>query len=161
MAQVGDRERTAAPPQPARRSARPVVLATLSVSVDPSAEEMAIASALEAGVPLIVANMLLLPPFPATVTLVGPGAATLPHEEALEEVRATAARAAALGIRTELLRVSSRRPVRALLELVAEVDAGLLVFGPDIGRIRARRFRAAARRVRRDAPCLVWVAPDG
>jgi nucleotide-binding universal stress UspA family protein len=161
MAEIRDRERASAPPQPARRSARPVVLATLSVPVDPAAEEMAIASALEAGVPLIVANMLELPPYPATIALLGPGGATLPHEEALDEVRATAARAAALGIRTELLRITSRHPVRALLEVVAERDAGMLVFGPDRARTRRRRFRTAARRVRRDAPCLVWVAPDG
>ena len=161
MADVTDWDRTAAPPEAAARSARPVVLATLSVRIDPSAEEMAVASALEAGVPLIVANMLHLPPYPATVMLVGPGGATLPHEEALDEVRATAARAAALGIRTELLRISSRHPVRALLQLVAERDAGLLVFGPATGRIRGPRLRAAARRVRRDAPCLVWIAPDG
>jgi uncharacterized protein with von Willebrand factor type A (vWA) domain len=51
--------------------------------------------------------------------------------------------------------------VRALLQLVAERDAGLLVFGPAVGRIRGPRLRAAARRVRRDAPCLVWIAPDG
>jgi Universal stress protein family len=161
MAEVRDRDRPAAPAEAPERRARPVVLATLSVRIDPAAEEMAIASALEAGVPRIVANMLHLPPYPATVMLVGPGGATLPHEEALEEVRATAARAAALGIRTELLRVTSRHPVRALLAIVAEREAGLLVFGPDLAGIRRRRFRAAARRVRRDAPCLVWVAPDG
>jgi universal stress protein family protein len=161
VSRVGEDRRVAAPAPPAQRRARPVVLATLSVQIDPAAEEMAIASALEAGVPLIVANLLSLPPYPATMMLAGPGAATLPHEEALEEVRATAARAAALGIRTELLRVSTRHPVRALLEILAERDAGLLVFGPDPRRAGRRRFRAAARRVRRDAPCLVWVAPDG
>jgi hypothetical protein len=161
MADVTDRDRTEAPPEAPGRRARPVVLGTLSAGIDPAAEEMAIASALEAGVPLIVANMLHLPPYPATVTLLGPEGATLPHEEALDEVRATASRAAALGIRTELLRVTSRHPVRALLAVVAERDAGLLVFGPDTARIRRLRFRAAARRVRRDAPCLVWVAPDG
>src|SRR4051812_5725602 len=161
MSEVRDRGQAEAPPQPARRRVRPVVLATLAAPVDPRAEEMAIASALEAGAPLVVANLLDLPPYPATLMLVGPGGATLPHEEALDEVRATAARAAALGIRTELLRVSSRHPVRALLEIVAERDAGLLVFGPATGRIRGPRLRAAARRVRRDAPCLVWIAPDG
>jgi len=109
----------------------------------------------------MIANLLELPPYPATLTLHGPGVATLPHEEALDEVRATANRAAALGIRTELLRISTRRPVRALLEIVAERDAGLLVFGPDVARTGRRRFRAAARQVRRRAPCLVWVAPDG
>jgi nucleotide-binding universal stress UspA family protein len=86
---------------------------------------------------------------------------TLPHEEDLEAVRATAKRAAELGIRTELLRISSRRPVVALLELVRERDVGLLVFGPDLRRTSRLRFRIVARRVRRQAPCLVWVAPDG
>jgi hypothetical protein len=32
------------------------------------------------------------------------------------------------------------------------------VFGPDRERISRRRFSAAAKRVRRDAPCLVWIA---
>src|SRR3954466_9648868 len=123
MADVRDRDRIAAPTATARTRARPVILATLQVRIDPAAEEMAIASALEAGVPLVVANMLELPPYPATIMLVGAGGATLPHEEALQGGGGTAARAAALGIRTELLRVSSRHPVRALLEIVAERDA--------------------------------------
>src|SRR4051794_14327140 len=161
MAEVRDRDRTAAPRQAAPTRARPVVLGTLSVRIDPSAEEMAVASALEAGVPLIVANMLPLPPYPATVMLVGPGGATLPHEEALDEGRAAAARAAGPGIPTPPPRVSSRPPLRALPPPVPERDAGLLVFGPSAGRIRGPRLRAAARRVRRDAPCLVWIAPDG
>jgi len=140
---------------------RPVVLGTLSVRVDPSAEDMAIASSLEAGAALIVVNAMRLPPYPATIMLLGAGAATLPDEEDLENVRATAQRAAALGIRTELLRVTAPRPVRALLEVVSERDAGLLVFGPDLSRIRRRRFRRAARALRRNASCLVWIAPDG
>ncbi len=136
---------------------RPVMLATLSVRVDASAEAMAIESALEAGVSLIVANMLILRPYPATVMLAREGV-NLPREEDLDEVRATASRAAALGIRTELLRVSSLRPVRALLELATERQVGLLVFGPDQDRIPRYRFRRAARTVRKYAPCLVWTA---
>lgn len=161
MADVTDRDRTEAPPAAPGRRARPVILGTLSAGIDPAAEEMAIASALEAGVPLVIANMLHLPPYPATVTLVGAANATLPHEEALDEVRGTAARAASLGVKTELLRVTTRHPVRALLQIVVERDAGLLVFGPDRSRVRGLRYRAAVRRVRRDASCLVWVAPDG
>jgi nucleotide-binding universal stress UspA family protein len=121
---------------------------------------MALESALEACVPLLIANMLLLPPYPATVMLAREFA-TLPHEEDLEALRATAARAAAHGIATELLRVSSRRPVQALIELARDRDAGLLVFGPDLALTPRRRFRSAERRVRRVAGCLVWVAPDG
>ncbi len=137
-------------------SPRPVLLGTLSVRVDPTAERIAVDSALETGGALILANMLSLRPYPLT-TMLAPEYATLPHEEDLAAVRASAARAAALGIRTELLRVSSPRPVKALLELVRDRNAGLLVFGPDRSRLPERRYRAAARAVRRDAPCLVWV----
>jgi nucleotide-binding universal stress UspA family protein len=141
--------------------ARPVVLATLSVRVDPSAERMAIDSAIEAGVPLVLVNILRFRPYPTTLVLVGPEGMNLPHEEDLDAVRATAARAAELGVKTELLRVTTRRPVAALLEILAERDAGLLVFGPHLGRIGKARFRWAARRLRREASCLVWIAPDG
>jgi hypothetical protein len=147
-------------PASGRQRARPVVLGTLSVRVDPSAERVALESALEAGVSLIVANMIMLPAYPTTMIL-APEYATLPHEEDLDAVRETASRAAALGIRTELLRISSRHPVRALLELVSEREAGLLVFGPDLRLTNRIRFRVAARAVRRGASCLVWIAPDG
>jgi nucleotide-binding universal stress UspA family protein len=140
---------------------RPVVLGTLSVRVDPSAERMAIDSAIEAGVPLVIANILQLRPMPTTLALVGPEGLNLPHEEDLDAVRATAARAAALGVETELLRVTTRHPINALLEVVRERNAGLLVFGPDIRRTGRLRFRRAARRLRREAGCLIWVAPDG
>jgi nucleotide-binding universal stress UspA family protein len=149
-----------APPAADRGRPGPVVLATLSVRVDPTAERMALESALEAGTRLILANMIMLPAFPRTLILARQYA-TLPHEEDLDAVRATAARSAELGIKTELLRVSSPRPVTALLELARETQAGLLVFGPDLARTPRWRFRIAARTVRRDAPCLVWIAPEG
>ncbi len=141
--------------------ARPVVLATLSVRVDPSAERMAIDSALEASVPLLLVNLIRLPPYATTLILAGPEHTTLPHEEDLDAVRATANRAAELGVKTELLRVRTKRPVQALLEVASERDAGLIVFGPHLGRVGRMRFRRAAKRIRRDAACLVWVAPDG
>ena len=147
----------AAEPAPAR----PVVLATLAVRVDPSAERMAIEGAIEAGVPLVLVNLIPLPPYMQTMVLAGPEATTLPHEEDLDAVRATARRAADLGVRTQLLRVRTRHPVKALLEVMRERDAGLLVFGPHLGRIGRIRYRHTARRVRREADCLVWVAPDG
>ena len=137
-----------------------MLLATLSVRIDPRAERMAIDCALESGAPLIVANMLMLPPYPTTVMLARQYV-TLPHEEDLEEVRATANRAAALGIKTELLRITSRRPLAALIELIQERRAGLLVLGPDVHRTPRLVLWLAARRVRRSAECLVWIAPDG
>jgi nucleotide-binding universal stress UspA family protein len=141
--------------------ARPVVLATMATRVHPSAERMAIDSAIEAGVPLLVVNLVPLPIYVRTMILVGPAGTTFPHEEALDAVRATAHRAAALGVKTELLRVRTRHAATALLQVARERDAGLVVFGPDLGRLGRLRFRAAAQRLRREADCLVWVAPDG
>ena len=139
---------------------RPVVLGTLSCRIDPDAEQFAFEAALDADSSLVIANVVHLPNYPTTLMLVGPDAATLPHEEDLDAVRATAERAAELGIRTEHLRVSSKRPVKALLEVVRDQGAGLLVFGPDRSRIARRKFRRAARRIRDEAACLIWIAPD-
>jgi nucleotide-binding universal stress UspA family protein len=161
MTQLRDRHEDIATASAEPTKARPVVLATLSVRVDPTAERMAIDSAVEAGVPLVLVNLIPLPFYVTTLVLLGPEGTTLPHEEDLDEVRATAARAAELGVKTELLRVRTRHAVSALLEVVRERDAGLLVFGPDLRLTSRRRFRAAARRVRREAGCLVWIAPDG
>ena len=137
---------------------RPVMLATLSVRVDPVAERVAIDAALETRARLLIANLIWLPPHPTTLILAREYA-TLPHEEDLDAVRATADRAAALGIRTELLRISSRRPLAALIELVGEREPGLVVLGPDPRR-SPRWWRAmAARRIRARADCLVWIAP--
>src|SRR5580693_8147687 len=78
-----------------RSPSRPVLLGTLSVRVDPTAERMAIDTALEVGTKLILANMVMLPPYPLTVRI-APEYVILPHEEDLDAVRATAARAPAL-----------------------------------------------------------------
>ena len=145
---------------PTATEPRPIVLATLSVRVDPSAERMAIETAIQSGARLILANMLWLPPHPTTLMLAREHA-TLPHEEDLDAVRATARRAAERGVRTELLRISSRRPLAALIELVVERQAGLVVLGPDPSRTPKWWLWLAARRVRRRAPCLVWIAADG
>ena len=161
MPQVIDSGRT-----PAELSAlgnvrkRPVILATLSVRVDPNAERVALESALETGTNLIVANMLPLQAYPMTYIL-APDQLTLPHEEDLEAVRATAQRAAEQGIPTELLRITSRRPLAALIELIRERRPGLVVLGPDVTRTPGWRLWLAARRVRRQADCLVWIGPDG
>src|SRR5947209_470258 len=111
MAQVSDRRRAPGlSTADGYRRKRPVVLATLSVRIDPGAERMALESALDAETRLIIANLLTLPPYPATLMLAR-DCVTLPHEEDLEEVRATARRAAESGIDTELLRISSVRPL--------------------------------------------------
>ena len=137
----------------------PVMLATLSVRVARAAEEMAIESALQAQVPLILANLLTFRPGLLTSQLAR-DYVVLPHEEDLEAVRETAARAAERGVKTELLRISSPRPIEAMLELAEERRVGLLVFGPERSRLPRWRFRQAVRAIRRQATCLVWISSE-
>lgn len=160
MDRVRHGTRIADPAPEAQAGPRPVILATFSVRIDPSAERMALESARDVGARLIVANLMMLPPYPTTLMLAREYV-TLPHEEDLEAVRATAARAGALGIGTELLRITSRRPLAALVELIGERRAALVVLGPDVRRSPRWLLRLAAWRVHRGADCLIWVAPDG
>jgi nucleotide-binding universal stress UspA family protein len=136
----------------------PVVLGTLSSRVDPDAERLAIESAVETGVPLLVVNAVPMPACGRALAFAGPMALTFPLEEDYEQVRATAERAARWGIRVEHLRVTSPRPATALVQLANERGAGLLVLGPKRGRVSGWRFKRAAREVRRNATCLVWIA---
>jgi nucleotide-binding universal stress UspA family protein len=137
-------------------AARPVMLATLSSRLDPEAERLAIDSALDAGVPLIVVNAVAAAYSPRTLHL----GALDPSREDYDAVRATAERAAALGIRVQHLRVTTPRPAKAIVQVANERGAGLLVLGPKRGRVPRRRFRRAAREVKRHAACLVWIAGD-
>jgi len=136
-----------------------VILGTLASRPNAEAEDAAISAALEAGAPLVIINAVTLPMFPLTVMLVGLSAAIRPEDEDLAAVRASAERAAALGVPVEHLRVVSRTPTAALIAVANERRAGLLIFGPDPERIGLRKFRSAARKIRKRAECLVLVLP--
>jgi hypothetical protein len=139
-----------------RDAGRPVLLATLGVPFDPAASAFAVDAAVEAGEPLIVANVVQLPPLGMSVAM---GYDQLPDRpEEAEALRAPAELAHALGAEVERLRVKSPRPIEALLQLVSERTPGLLVFGPDRSRIRGRAYRKAASALRQRAACLVWLA---
>jgi nucleotide-binding universal stress UspA family protein len=133
-----------------------VLLATLGVPFDPDASAFAVDAAVEAGQPLIVANVVELPPLTMSVNL---GYDQLPERPEDEEAfRAPAVLAHSLGVQVERLRVRSPRPVEALLELAAERRPGVLVFGPDRERLKARIYRKAAKAIRDRVACLVWLA---
>ena len=56
----------------------------------------------------------------------------------------------------------SPRPLTALIELIHERRPGLVVLGPDLARTsRWRLWWGRRTGVRREADCLVWIAPDG
>jgi nucleotide-binding universal stress UspA family protein len=132
------------------------VLGTLSSRVEPEAERIAIESAVENGVPLLVVNVTPMAACPRALALAGPKALSCPHKEDYKAVRATAERAARWGLRVEHLRVTSPRPAKALVQIANERGAGLLVLGPK--RKGIFRFWRAAREVVRNAHCLVWIA---
>jgi hypothetical protein len=135
---------------------RPVLLATMEVPFDEDAAVFAVDAAVESGQQLIVANVVEIPLGPMCVMM---GYGTLdPSEDDAARLRAPAELAHAFGVEVERLRVRSPHPVDALLELVAEREPGLLVFGPDRSQLKARTFERAAKKIRSRAACLVWLA---
>jgi len=136
---------------------RPVLLVTFfGVPFHPAACELAVGSAVEAGQPLTVANLVELPPLPMSVCL-GHDQLDYPPEVAAA-LRAPAERARLLGVQVERLLVRSPRPIAALIQLTSERRPGLLVLGPEPGRLSERFFRRARRAVREKTDCLVWSA---
>ena len=133
---------------------RPVLLATLDVPFSEEATAFAVDSAVENGQPLILVNAaeVQLTPY----TLLGYG--YIEREDLQAELRKPAELAQSLAVWVERLRVCSPHPVDALLELVAERNPGLLVFGPDWSRLKPRQYRRAAKKIRERATCLVWLA---
>lgn len=149
---VQDDHRTETPTVGVPAERRPVLLATLSVRVAPEAERVAVESALDAQVPLIVVNVISPPPCATTMIRL---------QGDLEMVRQTVARAAARGVPTEhLTRVPAWGPIRALVALARERNVGLVVFGPDRRHASRRRYRRAAQAVCDRLDCLVWIPAD-
>ena len=136
---------------PASR-ARPVLLVTLDVPYADEAIAFAVDSAVENGQPLVLVNVAEV--LPTAYSLLGYG--YVEREELQDALRKPAELARSLAVQVERLRVCSPHPVDALLEVVAERDPGLLVFGPDRSRLSGRRYRRAERAVRERAACLVW-----
>src|SRR5947207_173637 len=105
-----------APPSPAKglsdhdsndlRSggAGPVVLATMGVEFDPRAADFAVEAAVESGLALIVANILPLEAMPMS-TLLGYSNILGDPPELAAALKAPAARAYALGVNVERVRI--------------------------------------------------------
>jgi nucleotide-binding universal stress UspA family protein len=133
---------------------RPVLLATLDVPFADEAIAFAVDSAVETGQPLVIVNAAEIQPTPWSLL----GYGYIEREDLQDELRKPAELAQSLAVRVERLRVCSPHPIDALLEIVAERNPGLLVFGPDWSRLNPRRYRRAAKKIREHATCLVWLA---
>lgn len=137
--------------------ARPVMLVTFDVPVDPHAAELAVDAAVESAQPLIVVNVVDMPIRPMTSSS---GIEVVVTEDVDSSLREPAELARALAVTVERIRLVSPRPLTALLELVSERLPGLLILGPDRSRMSKRRLARAERRIRKAAPCLVWTASE-
>jgi nucleotide-binding universal stress UspA family protein len=133
---------------------RPVLLATLDVPFSEEAAAFAVDSAVESGSPLLLLNAAEV--LPTAYTLLGYG--YVEREDLQAALRKPAELAQSLAVPVERLRVCSPHPVDALLEIVAERNPAVLVFGPDRAYLSSRRYRRAERAVCRRAACLVWTA---
>jgi nucleotide-binding universal stress UspA family protein len=133
---------------------RPVLLATLDVPFSEEATSFAVDSAVENGQPLVVLNVAEV--LPTAYSLLGYG--YVEREELQDALRKPADLARSLAVPVERLRVCSPHPLDALLDVVAERDPAVLVFGPDRGRLSPRTYGKAATRIRERAACLVWLA---
>lgn len=131
---------------------RPVLLATLDVPYADEAVAFAVDSAVENGQPLVLVNVAEV--LPTAYSLLGYG--YVERDDLQDALRKPVELARSLAVEVERLRVCSPHPVDALLEVVAEREPGLLVFGPDRNRLSRRRYRKAEKAVRERAPCLVW-----
>jgi hypothetical protein len=126
-----------------------VLLATLAVPLDARAVEFALACVAESGNPLVIAGFIEVAP--------GPGA-LLPAPRLDAILQPAVNQVSALGMGLRVLKVRSPRPLRAILEVTHDIDAGLLAFGPDPAQLRPRRYRRAVRFLSDRAPCLLWLA---
>jgi hypothetical protein len=135
------------PPNSGQRE-RPVLLATLSAPLDPAATEFALDCAIETGHPLVIAGF---------VEVSAGRGATLPAPELDVILQPAIDQVSSHPICVQVLKVRSPRPLKAILEVADDIDAGLLAFGPDRRKLRPWRYRRATRFLGREASCLLWL----
>ena len=131
---------------------RPVLLVTLDVPYADEAIAFAVDAAVENGQPLVLVNVAEV--LPTAYSLLGYG--YVERDDLQDALRKPVELARSLAVAVERLRVCSPHPVEALLEVVAEREPAVLVFGPDRNRLSDRRYRKAERAMRERASCLVW-----
>jgi hypothetical protein len=129
------------------------MLVTLESGFDADAERLAVSSALDGALPLRLVDLIDLSLSPFSL-LAGHRSMATTDERAA--VRQTATTAAALGLEVAILNVRSRRPPKALAEIVSEERPSLVVVGPS--RVRDRRRLRSVVQQACSLSCLVWIA---
>jgi len=140
------------PESPAR--IRPVMLLTFDVPFDHQAVDFAVETAAETGAELYVCDGVPVPTGNPAVA----ASRTFGNSETRAASEAVAHEARERGVRTTELVFHHPRPVHAALEVTRDEHVGLLVFGSDRKRLGRWNFKRIAKRLRKSAPCLVWIA---
>jgi Universal stress protein family len=148
-----DRPETATPLPGSPAKVRPVMLLTFDVPFDRVAAAFAVETAAETGAELYVCDGIPVPTGNPAVA----GSRTFGTSETRRASDEVARDARERGVRTTQLVFHHPRPVHAALEVTRDEDVGLLVFGSDRKRLGRWNFRRIARRLRKSAPCLVWI----
>jgi nucleotide-binding universal stress UspA family protein len=145
----------AAPPTAATtgRRVKPVMLLTLNVELEEPAVKFAIESAGQTGAELWICDAIPL----EYRNYVGHVARQYAEQVIRKHLDAVARRARESGVRTTQVAFHSPRPVKVALEVAQEEQIGLIVFGASRKELGKRYFRKAVKRIRADAPCLVWI----
>ena len=152
---VVGRPETAFPLTESPTKVRPVMLLTFDVPFDRVAVAFAVETAAETGAELYICDGVPV----ATGNPAVAASRTFGASETRKDTDAVAREARERGVRTTQLVFHHPRPVHAALEVTRDEHVGLLVFGSDRKRIGRWNFRRIARRLRKSAPCLVWI-PD-
>lgn len=150
----GTLDRVAPPPAATTgRRVKPVMLLTLNVELEEPAVKFAIESAGQTGAELWICDAIPL----EYRNYVGHVARQYAEQIIRKHLDAVARRARESGVRTTQVAFHSPRPVKVALEVAQEEEIGLLVFGANRQELGKRFFRKAVKRIRADAPCLVWI----
>ncbi len=144
--------RRAAPSRPAATSVRPVMLLTLNVPFDDRAVDFAVETAAETGSILYVCDAVPI----ALGNPASHGHRSFGEQETRNDLNRVSELARSCGVRATQLVFHNPKPVKAALAVVRDEGVGLLVFGADRSRLGRWSFGRTAKRLRRDAACLVW-----
>ena len=137
----------------AARGSRPVMLLTLNVPFSERAIEVAVDAAGEAGSELLLCDAIPL----GYSNYVDQMARRFAEHDNRRELDGVARDARARGIRATQLVFHNPKPVATAIRVCRDEGVGLLVLGADRSRLGRWSFRGAVRRLRRDAPCLLWI----
>jgi len=141
---------------PASATARPVMLLTCNVPFGAAAVRVAVDAASEAGAELYLCDAIPL----GFSSYIDQMARRFGEHDNRREMDGLAREARARGVRTTQMVFHNPRPIAAALEVCRDERIGLLVFGADRARLSRLTYRRAMHRLRRDASCLLWIAPS-